>query len=135
MKRKDGVVLVKNCRCWFAWTDRVRAGQPFGDIKGLHRPYRTLFLTHSHPNQIDTYIFSVSIHIHNTFTVCLIIIIMAATFSPSTHCPSSSSAYSNNSSVINRIHQRASLSSIRPKRCRSRNLSISLSKAVHVQDG
>ncbi|KAL7606911.1 glucose-6-phosphate 1-dehydrogenase, chloroplastic [Lactuca sativa] len=67
-----------------------------------------------------------------------------ATFSPSTHCPSSS-AYSNSSSIINgsnRLHQRIGLSSILPKRCRSRKLSlqqssngVSLSKAVHVQDG
>lgn len=67
-----------------------------------------------------------------------------ATFSPSTHCPSSS-AYSNNSSFTNganRLYQRIVLSSIRPKRCRSKKLSLQQSstgvlqsKAVHVQDG
>ncbi|XP_024987634.1 glucose-6-phosphate 1-dehydrogenase, chloroplastic isoform X1 [Cynara cardunculus var. scolymus] len=67
-----------------------------------------------------------------------------ATYPPSTHCPSSS-AYSNNSSLINgsnRLPQRTSFPSILRKRCRSTKLylhqssnGVSLSKAVHVQDG
>lgn len=67
-----------------------------------------------------------------------------ATYSPSTHCPSSS-AYSNNSSLIhgtNRLHHRTTLPSIIRKGFRPTKLylhqssnGVSLSNALHVQDG